>query len=382
MFIFAWLNSWILFCRYGDEEEDDEMEIKKIKLPPIPRNITATRDGLIYVVEKVIDQRVSGIKVVLARAATPDSHNSIVVTMCEPRVVIKIFPRHVPSNNRKKYQFNVQQEIAALQLTSDIPGVVDMIECANDDNYTYIVMTHLSGGDLLSRVENTSGLAEDIVRGYLKSIVTTLKTMQEQCGLVHHDLSLDNMMLDGNGALHLIDLGLSIKIPGDTQLATSLVVPQLYGGKSSYIAPELARLKPVVNVYAADVWSLGVCLYNLLTAAPLYERPFDSTFNTMETRGGIKSILKMDEIQYGRHFSPQAKNLLCTMLDPDPCKRPSFKKILDHPFVTGVEVVKVDGNWEILREKIRKVIQQVSRIFSCIATMANDFFSVSVYPSN
>jgi serine/threonine protein kinase len=349
-----------------DEEEDDEIDVKK--LPPIPSSIQMER--LIYVVEKVVDTRLSGVQVVLARAATPVSKNSICFTVCEPYVIIKVVPRII---KRKKYQFDVQHEIVALQLTSEIPGVVDMIECVSDDYYTYIVMKYLSGGDLFSLVENTSGLNEEIVRGYFKSIVTTLKMMQEKCGLAHHDISLDNMMLDSTGAVCLIDLGMSIRIPGNAKLATSLIVPQLYGGKSSYMAPEIARMKPVVDVYAADVWSLGVCLYNLLTASPLYDKPFDATFCTIETKGGIKSILKMNEKRYGRHLSPQAKDILCMMLHHDPHKRPSFAKLLNHPFVTGVVgagAIRVLSNDSMTT----KVIQYMFRILS----VASDFFSISI----
>jgi serine/threonine protein kinase len=365
----------------GEEQEEEEKEKERSKstLPPIPTSISSTRDGPIYIIERVIDRRASGIQLLLARAATPEAPNSICFTMCEPRVVIKVVPRVPLNKGHKKYNFNVQHEIAAMQLTADTPGVVDMIECAKDDHYTYIVMSYLSGGDLFSRVEDTCGLDEDTVRGYFKSIVSTLMMMQQQCGLAHHDISLDNIMLDASGAVHLIDLGMSIKMPGEKpgEMVTALTTPHLYGGKSSYIAPELARMRSVVDVYAADVWSLGVCLYNMLTAAPLYEQPFDSTFRTMETRGGMKSILKVDEVQYGRRFSPQAKKLLCWMLDPNPRRRPTFEQILNHPFVTNEG--KSDGKLDVTAVADAS-FSFFSRFASCVSTLAQDLFAVSEYP--
>ena len=361
---------------YSDEESECETPPT---LPPIPTSISSTRNGPIYIIEKVIDQRTSGIKVLLARAATPEAPNSICFSMCEPRVVIKVVPRIPQNKGHKKYNFNVQHEIAAMQLTADIPGVVDMIECAKDDHYTYIVMSHLSGGDLFSRVENTSGLDEATARCYFKQIVTTLMKMQQQCALAHHDISLDNIMLAEDGGVHLIDLGMSIKMPGEKpgEMVTALTVPHLYGGKSSYLAPEIARMRSAVDVYAADVWSLGVCLYNLLTAAPLYEQPFDPTFRTMETRGGMKSILKVDEVEYGRRISSNAKKLLCWMLDPDPRRRPTFEQILEHPFVT------CEDSDPKKMQKISTTASSFTFIFRMakyVSTFVQDFFAISEYP--
>lgn len=316
-------------------------------LTSIPVNVPS-RIGPIYVVERELDRRASGARVVLARAATPELTSSPCFTLCEPNVAIKIVP-HTPVGKRSA--FNVEHEIAALRLAQGIPGVVDIVECMSDEHYTYIVMPYFEGGNLFSLVVDKGGLSEEITCKVFTSVVRTLLALQQQCSLAHHDISLDNMMIDKDGQIHIIDLGLSVKVPGNC-LATVLVVPHLYGGKKSYIAPEIVSMKSVIDVYAADVWSLGICLYNMLTCRPLYNKPNDSTYIRMLKRNGVRKVIEQEERRCDKYLSSKVKHLLCWMLEVDPKLRPTFQQILDHAFVTGKDDPTIDSN-EIKYSKSR-----------------------------
>jgi len=152
------------------------------------------------------------------------------------------------------------------------------------------VLPFLAGGDLFSRCKyaGENGLPMDEARRYFKQIATGLLYMKRTCSLAHHDVSLENICLDqqkeGGFVAKLIDLGMSIRMPRDRCCSSSndddeeedevgngkktssplYLFPQACHGKPSYLSPDVVYEQPH-DPYAADVWSLGICLYIMLT---------------------------------------------------------------------------------------------------------------------
>lgn len=106
----------------------------------------------------------------------------------------------------------------------------------------------------------------------------------------------------------------------------------------SYLAPEVVYEEPH-DPFAADVWSLGVCLYTMLTGRPLYSSPSDQAFKVM-ARGGVRQVLALYE-NFGLRVSQVAKDLLCLMLHADPSRRPTLEEVLHSPFLTEEEEEEV-----------------------------------------
>lgn len=93
-------------------------------------------------------------------------------------------------------------------------------------------------------------------------------------------MSLDNMMLDGSGRVSIIDLGMAVRVPDGVGDEVALLRPQRCQGKPCNVPPELVRLQPW-DPYAADIWSLGSCLYTMLTGRNLYVNPSDPAFKLL-----------------------------------------------------------------------------------------------------
>jgi serine/threonine-protein kinase len=84
-------------------------------------------------------------------------------------------------------------------------------------------------------------------------------------GLVHRDVSLDNILVSRQGTVKVVDFGIA-KAAGQVHLTQ----PGIIKGKLSYRSPEQLRGKPLDR--RADVYALGVVFYELLTG----HKPFDA----------------------------------------------------------------------------------------------------------
>ena len=128
----------------------------------------------------------------------------------------------------------------------------------------------------------------------------------------------------------LIDFGLARRTP---EREGTPLEGRLMGGKAAYVSPEVVD-GTVRDWHAADVWALGVCLYNLLTALTLYARPDDKAFRLLRERDGARRLL-LHHIQHAVHLDPAAAHLIACMLNPEPALRPTYEEILQHPWVVG-----------------------------------------------
>jgi len=92
-------------------------------------------------------------------------------------------------------------------------------------------------------------------------------TVAHQSGIIHRDLKPANLLIDDEGLLKIVDFGVAAaQLEGDTQLTkTGYVI-----GSPKYMAPEQILGKKVDE--RADIYSLGVILYEMLTGEPPYHR--------------------------------------------------------------------------------------------------------------
>lgn len=205
-------------------------------------------------------------------------------------------------------------EADALEKASKIEGVISILDCLQDKDHLYIVMPYMREGDFFSLIEK-SKIPEDQARNFLEQMVHTLLRLKDELHLAHHDVSLENFMMDERNNLVMIDFGICVWENKEKK-------PYLYYGKPCYIAPELVYYKKINDIYASDIWSLGVCFYSMLTSSLLYENTSNNNYNKL-MKGGISIILDNDPT-----ISVEAKWLLCRMLNPDPSRRPSLDEMV------------------------------------------------------
>jgi len=121
------------------------------------------------------------------------------------------------------------------------------------------------------------------------SDIATGMAVAHQSGIIHRDLKPANVLIDETGLVKIVDFGVAAaQHQGDTQLTkTGYVI-----GSPKYMAPEQILGKKVDE--RADVYSLGVILYEMLTGEPPYLRGDHMAIMYQHVQGKAKSPIEVN----------------------------------------------------------------------------------------
>jgi serine/threonine protein kinase len=205
-----------------------------------------------YRVERVLGKGGMGIVVV---GRHPD---------LDQEVAIKVmFPEHA-ANGVLAARFMREARVAAKVKSPHLVRVSDVGKL--DSGVPYLVMELLAGHDLDHELAHRGPLpAEDAVEIILQAL-TGIAELHAQ-GIVHRDLKPSNLFMTEDGALKVLDFGISkdpVNASGGLTVTDSLI------GTPSHMSPEQIKTPKEVDP-RADIWSLGVILYELVTR----RMPFD-----------------------------------------------------------------------------------------------------------
>ncbi len=125
----------------------------------------------------------------------------------------------------------------------------------NSKNF-FIVMEYASNGDLLSYVKDIGPLTEQKGRVIFRQVVEGIKHCHLK-NVLHRDIKLDNILLDGEFSVKICDFGVSRFIKKGNYIREQCGTP-------AYIAPEIIKDKGYEG-FSADLWSLGVLLYVMIS---------------------------------------------------------------------------------------------------------------------
>ena len=180
------------------------------------------------------------------------------------RVAIKVLPPDRAQNEFSRERF-LREARAAGQL--DHPNLVRAFDVDSEGDVYFLVMEFVDGISFHELVARHGPLDATRAAYYLWQAAHGLAYMSER-GLVHRDVKPANLLVDRQGVVKLLDLGLVRSQAESDDLTRNEGVKIL--GTADYLAPEQALECSRVDV-RADIYSLGATAYFLLTGRPPFE---------------------------------------------------------------------------------------------------------------
>ncbi|CAL2049599.1 hypothetical protein CAEBREN_30726 [Caenorhabditis brenneri] len=216
----------------------------------------------------------------------------------------------------------LEREVKIVKII-DHPHIVKSYEIMRIDNMLYIVSEYCSSGELYETLIEKGRVAEDVARKWFSETASAVSYLHSH-GIVHRDLKAENILLGKNSSIKLIDFGFSNFQTGDQLLNT-------WCGSPPYAAPELL-LGNSYDGMKADIWSMGVLLYILVTGG----FPFPSDSVNKLKRSVLSGVVK---IPYW--VSVECADFIRKMLVLNPGKRYSIQNVLQH-------------RWMYIRDNVKK----------------------------
>lgn len=197
------------------------------------------------------------------------------------------------------------------------PHVVRTLACGKEHGRYYLVMEYLAGGNVATLLQMKSSGIEGRKIEIMRQAARGLEYVHSR-GVIHRDISPQNIMLTGDGTAKLIDFGVAIA-KGDQVLKRGLRT-----GRPGFMAPELIRDYKYNE--STDVYAFGVSLYCMATGQPPFrtsDDPFEALAIVLNTPIPRPGALRPS-------ISPRLEKIILRAMEPRAQARyPSVTRLLD-----------------------------------------------------
>jgi serine/threonine protein kinase len=208
-----------------------------------------------------------------------------------------------------------EQEVRLLPLLAH-PHIVRFERIVYGPELIFVLMEYCAGGDLFAHIVRAGILPEHEARELFAQILSAVRFIHAR-GIAHRDLKPENVLLDDARRAKLGDFGLCRVIPAQPLLTTPC-------GSPLYAPPEVLAKRPY-DGRRADVWSLGVMLFAMVTGSLPW-----STANQV----ALFREIAEKRIEIPTTLSPTLQAVLDGMLRRNPDERMTVEQLIDAPWCT------------------------------------------------
>ncbi|XP_060557265.1 cGMP-dependent protein kinase 1-like isoform X4 [Ruditapes philippinarum] len=189
------------------------------------------------------------------------------------------------------------------------PFITRLYKTFKDRKFVYMMLEVCLGGEVWTILRDHGSFDETTSRFVVACVLEAFQYLHSK-GIIYRDLKPENLLLDNRGYIKLVDFGFAKKIGFGRKTWT-------FCGTPEYVAPEIILNKG--HDFAADYWSLGILMFELLTGSP----PFSGS-DPMRT---YNIILKgIDVIEFPKKISRNAHVLIKKLCRDNPTERLGYGK--------------------------------------------------------
>lgn len=241
------------------------------------------------------------------------SSKLIITGRCAIKVINKV------TCQRRGMLDRIQNEIKIHSSLNHL-NILRLYSHLEDSTNFYLVLELCENGELFKFVRGNSLCGnERAISQFTAQIIEGIGYLHSK-GIIHRDLKLSNIFINKDLVIKIGDFGLAKRLGIGRESGLQSEANTLCG-TPNYISPEIISRKPYG--FEADIWSFGVILYSLLVG--------NAPFETQQLTETLKKIMTT-KLALPDTLSANAKDLLASLLNPNPNARLSIQSIKRHLF--------------------------------------------------
>ncbi|XP_077551267.1 testis-specific serine/threonine-protein kinase 1-like [Haemaphysalis longicornis] len=202
------------------------------------------------------------------------------------------------------------------------PHITHVFAVMDEPSKVYIIMEMANGGDLLEKILKVTRLDERMAHQFFMQLVSALAYLHKN-DIAHRDLKCENILLTMVDVVKLADFSFS-RYCTDRQTRKQ-DLSETFCGSEAYAAPEILQGIGYLPKLA-DVWSLGVILYVMVTGL----LPFESRGILHQVRLQMTRTVRFPKVL---SLSRELKHAIRCMLEPVVTLRASIGRVVRHPWM-------------------------------------------------
>lgn len=270
-----------------------------------------------------------------------------------------------------------RQEAYLLKEFSHLESIVSILDIFDANNTTYIVMEYIEGLTIQNLVRKEGAIPFDDIMNLMKPLLKDLSVIHKK-GLIHRDISPDNLLIGLDNKLHLIDFGSANHSNLNASKTYTVILKAGYAPPEQYIPN--GKMGPWTDVY-------GICatIYYALTKTP----PMDSLARMQQTNQTDSTEKKLSAIQSEGGLEEYQMKAILTGLSLSIKERyPSVSMLLNSLTTPSSDDRITEIHTEYTRKKFKsgifssRLFRIIVGVFALLIVLGLGFFTIKTLVNN